>query len=66
MVKLQRLRQVRERKVLTQAQLAERAGISRVALSKIESCASDPYPTTIRKLAAALGVDPEDLMEPVS
>jgi transcriptional regulator with XRE-family HTH domain len=64
LVKLVRLRAVRERRALTQQQLAEKAGISRPTLTRIEACLQDPYPTTVRKLAEALGVDPVDLMQP--
>jgi len=63
-VKLTRLRALRERKVLTQQELAEKAGITRATLSRLEAGAENPYPSTIRKLAAALGVEPQVLMEP--
>lgn len=65
-VKLSRLRAVRERKVLTQLELAQKAGVTRATLSRLESGAENPYPSTIRKLARALGVEPEALMEPES
>ncbi len=64
MVKLTRLRALRERKVLTQQELAEKAGITRATLSRLEAGAENPYPSTIRKLAAALDVEPQRLMEP--
>lgn len=63
-VKLTRLRDLRLRKALNQQELAERAGITRATLSRLEAGLQEPYPRTTRKLAAALGVDPEDLMEP--
>lgn len=63
-VKLTRLRALRERKVLTQQELADKAGITRATLSRLEAGAENPYPSTIRKLAAALGVEPQALMEP--
>jgi transcriptional regulator with XRE-family HTH domain len=63
-VRLTRLRALRERKVLTQQELADKAGITRATLSRLEAGAENPYPSTIRKLAAALGVEPETLMEP--
>src|ERR1700694_1821252 len=65
-VKLTRLRALRERKVLTQQELAEKGGITRATLSRLEAGAETPYPSTIRKLAAALGVEPQVLMEPES
>ena len=62
MVKLLRLRGVRERQALTQQELAERAGISRVTVVRLESGLDDPRPPTVRKLAVALGVLPHELM----
>ena len=62
-VKLTRLRAVRERKALTQDELASMAGVSRQTVLKIEG-GLEPRPPTIRKLANALGVEPADLMEP--
>ncbi len=61
-VKLPRLRAVRERRALSQRELAELAGVSRVTVIRIESGLDDPYPSTVRKLANALGVEPSDLM----
>lgn len=55
---------IRERKALTQEELARKAGINRVTLARIEAGA-EPYPPTTRKLADALGVEPSDLMEPL-
>jgi transcriptional regulator with XRE-family HTH domain len=63
MVSLTRLRMVRERRALTQQQLAERAGVNRVTIARLERGRDDPFPTTVRKLADALGVEPEELME---
>ncbi len=65
MVKLTRLRDVRQRKALTQQQLAERAGVNRVTIARIEGGKDEPFPTTVRKVADALGVEPEDLLERV-
>jgi transcriptional regulator with XRE-family HTH domain len=62
--KLTRLKALRERKALTQQELAGNAGINRVTLARIEGCIEEPYPGTVRKLALALGVKPEDLMDP--
>ncbi|HEV2124155.1 MAG TPA: helix-turn-helix transcriptional regulator, partial [Chloroflexota bacterium] len=65
-VRLPGLRAVRERKLMTQAELAERAGMQRVTVSRIETGAAEARISTVRKLAAALDVDPEVLMESVS
>jgi transcriptional regulator with XRE-family HTH domain len=64
MVKLSRLRSLRERRALTQRELAELAGVSRATLISLEAGRDNPYPTTVRKLAKALGVAPDALMEP--
>jgi transcriptional regulator with XRE-family HTH domain len=64
-VKLTRLRMWRERKALTQQQLAEKAGLTRVTVARVETGREEPYPTTVRKLADALGLEPEELMDPL-
>jgi transcriptional regulator with XRE-family HTH domain len=63
MVQLARLKLVRLRKALTQQQLAEKAQVNRVTIARLEGGMDRPFPTTVRKLADALGVQPEDLME---
>ena len=66
MAKLTRLKDVRQRKALTQRQLAERAGVNRVTIARIETGKDEPFPTTVRKVADALGVEPEELLDPVA
>lgn len=61
MVKLTRLRAVRERAPLTQTELAERSGVSRQAIVALERGYSEPQPRTTRALAKALGVEPSVL-----
>jgi transcriptional regulator with XRE-family HTH domain len=63
MVKLMGLKHVRQRKALTQQQLADRAGVNRVTVARIEAGKDEPFPTTLRKLADALGVEPETLAD---
>ena len=46
-------------------ELAAKAGVSPVTISRVENGLDDPQPATTRKLAAALGVEPADLMEPL-
>lgn len=65
-VRLTRLRLVRERRALTQQELAEKAGVHRITIARIETGVDEPRPPTTRKLAAALEVEPEDLMEPLN
>lgn len=58
---------VRRRKMWTQGNLADRAGVSPTTVSGIENGKiGRPHPGTIRKLAEALEVSPEDLIRGVS
>jgi len=59
----QRLRQVRLSAGLSQSELARRAGISRQALSAIESGAYQPGVTVALRLAAELGTTVENLFD---
>ncbi|AKM33107.1 transcriptional regulator [Pandoraea faecigallinarum] len=43
---------------LTQAELAERAGLSRMTVQKMESGALDPRVSTVLESARALGLEP--------
>ena len=61
-MKLPRLRTLRERQALTQRELADLAGVSRTTIVTLEQGADSPYPSTVRKLARALGVAPAELM----
>ncbi len=54
---------IRERRMWTQARLADEAGVSPTTVSGIESGRiSRPHFGTLRKLARALGVEPEELL----
>ncbi len=56
---------IRERRMWTQARLAEEAGVSPTTISGIESGRiSRPHFGTLRKLARALEVEPEELVSP--
>ena len=56
---------IRERRMWTQARLADEAGVSPTTVSGIESGRiSRPHFGTLRKLARALGVEPEELVSP--
>lgn len=61
MPKLQNLRAIRERAALSQDELAERAGIARHNVSRLENGQAAQY-KTLRKLAAALDVTPGELI----
>src|SRR5262245_35797893 len=52
----ERLRELREAANLTQDQLAERAGMNRFGIAKLEQGKRDPTWSTVQALAKALGV----------
>lgn len=56
-----KLRQVRKTKGVTLAKLARDSGVSKLTIIKIESGKTTPRPDTLRKLAAALSISPEEL-----
>ncbi len=56
-----RLTVIRAEKKLSQAELAEKAGISRTTLSQIENEKATPDGETIAKLVKALGVSAGDI-----
>ena len=60
------LHQARYLRALTQQELAERAGLNAVHVSRIESGAVAPQPATRRALAQALGVAPDQIDWPGS
>ena len=58
-----RLREWRERRLLTQRELAERVGMSTGQINRIERGIHEPRFSTIRKLAEALEVTTDELVE---
>jgi transcriptional regulator with XRE-family HTH domain len=58
-----RIQAARERKVYGRSELARAAGLSAVALYRIETGQRHPRHATIRKIAAALGIDPLELVD---
>jgi transcriptional regulator with XRE-family HTH domain len=59
----EKVRVARERAFLSKSELAERAGLNRNTIGRIEeSEATEVYPRTIRKIAEALSVDPASLV----
>jgi DNA-binding XRE family transcriptional regulator len=63
---IRNLRQHRERAVMTQAQLATAAGLSRHTVQQLEAGIRPAYPTTVQKLAKVLKVKPADLVTEAS
>jgi transcriptional regulator with XRE-family HTH domain len=57
------LRDLRKRRLLTQEQLAERSGVGIATIVRVERNQVEPRGSTIRKLAEALNVDPEELVK---
>jgi len=57
------LRLLRQRQALTQAQLAEKAGVTAATVARCERNERQPNMSTLAKLAKALGVPPAELIE---
>ena len=58
----QKLRRLRSRRVWLIGDLADKSGVHRNIISKIENGKGGAHPETIHKLAAALEVDPSELV----
>ena len=58
-----KLREWRLRRVLTQEGLAKRSGVTEATISRIESGQREARISTVRRLAEALGIAPEELVE---
>jgi transcriptional regulator with XRE-family HTH domain len=57
-----KLKEIRTRRLLTQEELAEKAGVSAATVVNVERNNQEPHFRTIRKLAKALEVDPTELL----
>jgi len=62
-MRLSRLEAVRRQQFLSQAELATKSGVSKNTIYRLEQ-GELAQGRTIRKLAAALGVEPQALVEP--
>ncbi len=58
-----KLKQLREDQVLTMRELAKKAGVSVDAINRLEKNRTGAQQTTIRKLAKALDVEPQELVK---
>jgi transcriptional regulator with XRE-family HTH domain len=59
-----RLRELREEAVLTVRELSALSGVSEDTITKIENGHRKARPSTVRKLAKALDVEPQELVAP--
>jgi transcriptional regulator with XRE-family HTH domain len=64
-LRTRRLKELRERVSLSQMELSERSGVSRATIADLELGKRGAQPKTRRKLAAALGVEPWELVEDI-
>jgi len=58
---MERVKQLRIRKALSLSDLSQMTHLSRVTINRIENGKQKPMPRTLRRLAAALGVQVEEL-----
>jgi transcriptional regulator with XRE-family HTH domain len=61
-VNVQRLRELRQLRVLTLRELEEESGVSYNTIWRLENGHRQARPSTIRKLAVALGVEASELV----
>ena len=59
----EKLRRLRESRLWLIGDLAEKSGVHRNLISTYEHGKSGAHPDTIRKLARALGVEPQELVQ---
>ena len=60
---LDRLREHRKRRALTQIELSKISGVSRTTIARLEAGTHGAYKGTVGKLARALKVKPQDLRD---
>ena len=59
----QRLKEARQRAMISQEELSRTTGIGRATISNLENEERTAQPRTVRRLAEALGVEPMDLLK---
>lgn len=64
MVFAENLRRQRLEHYLSQAELARRAGVHALTITRLEAGTSAPSTRTVRALADALGIEPRELAAP--
>ncbi|CAN5714504.1 hypothetical protein BH24ACT22_BH24ACT22_10920 [soil metagenome] len=60
---MEKLKELRERRVLTLRELEDRSGVAYNTIWRLENGRTGAQPRTIRKLARALSVEPEELVK---
>jgi transcriptional regulator with XRE-family HTH domain len=58
----EKLKEIRIQRLLTQEELAEKAGVSAATVVNVERNNQEPHFRTIRKLAKALEIEPTELL----
>lgn len=61
-VRLMKLRNIREQKFFSIRDLAKATGLSKTTIVELETGRRSAHPGTVRKLAKALGVEPQELV----
>jgi HTH-type transcriptional regulator, competence development regulator len=59
----QKLKEARQRAMISQEELSRMTGIGRATISNLENEERSAQPRTIRRLAEALGVEPRNLLK---
>jgi DNA-binding XRE family transcriptional regulator len=62
-IPLPRLKDRRRRAALTQVELANLAGVSPSSIQALESGERAAHPRTVRRIAKAIAIEPQELME---
>ena len=60
---MDRLKNLRQLRAMSQEELAEESGVGRATISRIERGETGAHGRTLRRLAAALGVDVAELVQ---
>ncbi len=60
---MERLRVLRERRALSLRELSALSGVNYNSIWRIEAGRTGAQPRTVRRLSAALGVEPEELVK---
>jgi len=62
-VDVDKLKKLREERVLSQRELARMAGLTHTTVWRLENGFREARPGTIRKVAVVLGVEPKELVK---